>query len=93
MRGQTPEMKREHSRPATWGHQPTVSTSKSAWAMRHLASPNVAQTEADLVLAGTHGRTGQFRVLLGSVALALIDDVPGDVMIVPSKGARSPVEG
>src|SRR5262249_24894844 len=52
-----------------------------------------AQTEVDLVLAGTHGRTGLFRVLLGSVALALIDDVPCDVMIVPSKGARSPVEG
>jgi nucleotide-binding universal stress UspA family protein len=52
-----------------------------------------AQTEVDLVLAGTHGRTGLFRVLLGSVALALIDDVPSDVMIVPSKGARSAVEG
>jgi nucleotide-binding universal stress UspA family protein len=50
-----------------------------------------ARTEADLVLAGTHGRTGVFRVLLGSVALALIDGVPCDVMIVPSKGARSPV--
>lgn len=50
-----------------------------------------AQTEADLVLAGTHGRTRLFRVLLGSVALALLDEVPCDVMIVPSKGARSPV--
>lgn len=49
-----------------------------------------AQTDADLVLAGTHGRTALFRVLLGSVALALVDDVPCDVMIVPSKGARSP---
>jgi hypothetical protein len=29
-----------------------------------------AQTDADLVRAGTHGRTGLFRVLLGSVALA-----------------------
>jgi nucleotide-binding universal stress UspA family protein len=54
-------------------------------------SEYAAQTEADVVLAGTHGRTGLFRVLLGSVALALIDDVPCDVMIVPSKGARSPV--
>jgi hypothetical protein len=36
------------------------------------------QTEVDLVLAGTHGSTGLFRVLLGSVALALIDDVPSD---------------
>jgi len=53
---------------------------------------HAAQTEADLVLAGTHGRTGLLRVLLGSVALALMDDVPCDVMIVPSKGARLPVE-
>jgi nucleotide-binding universal stress UspA family protein len=44
-----------------------------------------AQTEADMVLAGTHGRTGLFRVVLGSVALALMDDVPCDLMIVPSK--------
>jgi nucleotide-binding universal stress UspA family protein len=50
-----------------------------------------AQTEADLVLAGTHGRTGLFRVLLGSVASALLGEVPCDVMIVPSKGARLPV--
>jgi nucleotide-binding universal stress UspA family protein len=49
-----------------------------------------AQTETDLVLAGTHGRTGLFKVLLGSVALALLGEVPADVMIVPSKGARSP---
>ena len=56
-----------------------------------LITQYAAETEADVVLAGTHGRTGLFRVLLGSVALAFIDDVPCDVMIVPSKGARSPV--
>jgi nucleotide-binding universal stress UspA family protein len=50
-----------------------------------------AQTEADLVLAGTHGRTGLLKAVLGSVALALMDDVPCDVMIVPSTGARSPI--
>jgi len=59
------------------------------------AAPSIAEygahAEADLVLAGTHGRSGLFKVLLGSVALALIDAVPFDVMIVPSKGARSPV--
>src|SRR5262245_34995643 len=59
------------------------------------AAPRLAeyalQTEADLVLAGTHGRTGLFRVLLGSVASALLSKVPCDVMIVPSKGARSPL--
>jgi len=59
------------------------------------AAPRIAdytaQTEADLVLAGTHGRTGLLKAVLGSVALALINDVPCDVMIVPSKGARSPI--
>jgi nucleotide-binding universal stress UspA family protein len=50
-----------------------------------------AQTEADLALAGTHGRTGLFRVLLGSVAAALLGELLCDVMIIPSKGARSPV--
>jgi len=47
-----------------------------------------AQAETDLVLAGTHGRTGLFRVLLGSTASALLGELPSDVMIVPSKGAR-----
>jgi nucleotide-binding universal stress UspA family protein len=49
-----------------------------------------AHAEADLVLAGTHGRTGWLGVLIGSVAVALLGEVPCDVMIVPSKGARSP---
>jgi nucleotide-binding universal stress UspA family protein len=47
-----------------------------------------AQAETDLVLAGTHGRTGLFRVLLGSTASALLGELPSDVMIVPSTGAR-----
>lgn len=47
-----------------------------------------AETDADLVIAGTHGRTGILGVLMGSVAVALLDEVPCDVMIVPSKGAR-----
>jgi nucleotide-binding universal stress UspA family protein len=49
-----------------------------------------ARTEPDLVLAGTHGRTGLFKVLIGSVASTLLHEVPCDVMIIPSKGARSP---
>jgi nucleotide-binding universal stress UspA family protein len=57
------------------------------------AAPHIAeyavQTDAHLVLAGTHGRTGLFKVLLGSVALALLCEVPCDVMIVPSWGQRS----
>jgi nucleotide-binding universal stress UspA family protein len=59
------------------------------------AAPRIAkyaaQTEADLVFAGTHGRTGLFSIVLGSIASSLLDEVPCDVVIVPSKGARSPV--
>jgi nucleotide-binding universal stress UspA family protein len=51
---------------------------------------HAGQTDADLVIAGTHGRSGLFRVLLGSSASALLSEVPSDIMIVPSKGARSP---
>lgn len=49
---------------------------------------HAAEMDADLVIAGTHGRTGLLSVLLGSVAVTLLDQVQCDIMIVPSKGAR-----
>ncbi len=45
-----------------------------------------ADQDVDLVIAGTHGRTGVMNIVLGSVASNLLDEVPCDVMIVPSKG-------
>lgn len=52
------------------------------------AAPSLAEyaatQEVDLVVAGTHGRTGLLNVLLGSVAEALLEQVGCDVMIVPS---------
>lgn len=38
---------------------------------------------ADLVIAGTYGRTGILGVLIGSVARAILEQVPCDVMVVP----------
>lgn len=38
----------------------------------------------DLMIVGTHGRTGVRRALLGSVAERLIGTLPCDVLAVPS---------
>ena len=49
----------------------------------------VVKEDADLLLAGTYGRTGLLGALIGSVAEALLEEVECDVMIVPGKSARS----
>lgn len=43
----------------------------------------IEQTPTDLVLLGTHGRSGFERLLLGSVASDLATHAPCDVLIVP----------
>jgi nucleotide-binding universal stress UspA family protein len=45
----------------------------------------VAENDIDLVIAGTHSRTGLVNVLVGSVAAKLLDEVPSDILVVPSK--------
>jgi nucleotide-binding universal stress UspA family protein len=40
-----------------------------------------AEANADLLAIGTHGRTGIARALFGSVAAALLDDPPCDVLV------------
>ena len=40
--------------------------------------------EVDLILMGTHGRTGLKRVLMGSVAQNVIANAPCPVMVVPT---------
>lgn len=43
------------------------------------------EADTDLVIAGTHGRTGLKHVLLGSIASRILHDVPCDVLVVPSR--------
>jgi nucleotide-binding universal stress UspA family protein len=40
--------------------------------------------DTDLVITGTHGRTGLLHAVLGSIATRLLDAVPCDVLVVPS---------
>ena len=42
------------------------------------------EREVDLILMGTHGRTGLKRVLMGSVAQNVIAHAPCPVMVVPT---------
>jgi len=48
-----------------------------------LLASHVTSFDADLVVAGTQGRTGLLGVLIGSVARAILEQVPCDVMVVP----------
>lgn len=43
--------------------------------------------EIDVVVAGTHGRTGIMNLMLGSVAEAIVETVTCDLLIAPSRGA------
>ncbi len=43
----------------------------------------VADHDVDLVVAGTHGRTGAMHVLIGSVAARIAEEVPCDILVVP----------
>jgi len=49
----------------------------------------LARREAvDLVVVGSHGRTGFERFLLGSVSGRVVEHAPCDVLVVKSPGAR-----
>jgi len=62
--------------------------SEPARALAQLAS----DTEADLILVGTHGRRGLERFLLGSVAEAVVRLAPCPVLVVRPRGAQSAAE-
>jgi len=45
-----------------------------------------AETKADLIVMGTHGRSGLAHALLGSVAERVVQHAPCPVLIVPKRG-------
>ena len=47
--------------------------------------------DADLIVVGTHGRSGLGPLLLGSIARAVLHHAPCSVLIVPAPGRRSSV--
>lgn len=63
----------------------TVTVDVGVGAPASLVADYVARHPVDLVIAGTHGRTGLMSVLLGSIAKAILDESPCDVMVVPSR--------
>ncbi len=48
------------------------------------AVAEAAEWPAQLVVVGTHGRTGAARALLGSVAEAVVRDAPCSVLVIPT---------
>ncbi len=54
------------------------------------AVAEAAEWPADLVVVGTHGRTGAARALLGSVAEAVVRDASCSVLVVPSPPRHPP---
>jgi nucleotide-binding universal stress UspA family protein len=58
--------------------------------VRQAVLRQIAEKEIDLVVAGTHGRTGLGRVLLGSVAEAIFREAPCPVLTVGPRLARDP---
>lgn len=48
---------------------------------------------ADLVVTGTHGRTGFSHLVLGSVAESVLHHVPGSVLVVPARALAAGAGG
>jgi len=55
----------------------------------HVLAQLASDTEADLILVGTHGRRGLTRFLLGSVAEAVVRLAPCPVLVVRPRGAQA----
>jgi nucleotide-binding universal stress UspA family protein len=49
----------------------------------------VAQRGFDIIVMATHGRTGVSKMVLGSVAAAVLDHAPCPVLIIPAHGVTS----
>lgn len=64
-------------------HGVTTAVSEIAGEARVVICDAAKQTESDLIIMGTHGRTGAARALIGSVAERVVRTAPCPVLVVP----------
>ena len=75
-----------------WAFLAGVDKSAPGWQQPHVliedGAPNfllrdyVRDQEVDLLVLGTHGRSGFFEMIMGSAAKAIMDDVPCDALVI-----------
>ena len=68
---------------------PTVAVVRDVTALAAILR-YAAEVEADMLVVGTHGRSGLARLLLGSVAEAVVASAPCPVLTVPDRGSAGP---
>jgi nucleotide-binding universal stress UspA family protein len=73
------EMQRREARLAGLSHETFLLRGKDAWSV---VAPKVAELQSDLLVLGTHGRTGFRKLLLGSVAEQVLRQATVPVMTV-----------
>lgn len=76
---QCEEFLQEVDKPPTW-QEPHVLIEDGSPSL--LLRDYVRENEADLVVLGTHGRSGLLEVFIGSVAKAILDEVPCDALVI-----------
>jgi nucleotide-binding universal stress UspA family protein len=64
----------------------------SGWAGRNIVD-YARDKRIDLIVLGTHGRTGLSHAILGSVAETVVRLAPCPVLTVPAAGAEAPAAG
>ena len=58
-------------------------------AARQEITADLEESPADLVIVGTHGRSGFERLMLGSIAEGIVRRAPGNVLVVPPTPAEA----
>jgi nucleotide-binding universal stress UspA family protein len=81
------EMQRIEAQLSDLRHEAMVTRGKDVWLA---VEPKLKQLESDLIVLGTHGRTGLRRILMGSVAERVLRSSSVPVMTVGPAVARGP---
>jgi nucleotide-binding universal stress UspA family protein len=69
------------------GSAPTLHIREAAVPVHHTIIDFIQQSNVDLVIMGSHGRSGLARTFIGSVAEQVLRGSSKPVLVVPAKGA------